>query len=218
MPWPMVHFAVSYQLYSGKPTPHLLLGSIAPDSLHARGQTTREEKGRTHLVQNDQLASPALIMQTLQSYLDERPQVEWKDYIVGYFTHIYTDMKWTHNLYAEYKEQYHGEDIRHSYHQEAAQLEFELQRIVQEQGDDPVSMLLQAEGYAVEPLVTASEVTKYRDMKIEWLNDAANEPHIVLIYFTLERVEEFVRVTSEELQKLFKQHDIEQLLQPIKID
>lgn len=40
MPWPMVHFAVSEEVTSGKASPCLLLGSIAPDAIHARGEIT----------------------------------------------------------------------------------------------------------------------------------------------------------------------------------
>ncbi|WP_046213579.1 hypothetical protein [Paenibacillus wulumuqiensis] len=213
MPWPMVHFAVSNQLHSGKPTPQLLLGSIAPDALHARGQTTREEKGLTHLVQNDRLASAALIMKTLQQYIDQHPEREWTDFIVGYFTHIYTDARWTHGLYEQFSSNYSGEDRRYAYHQEAAQIEFELQRSLRLQdGDDPVRLLLQAKAYAVEPFVTEMEVNRYREMKIEWLNDPRNEPHIAPDYFTVEQVDQFVQATASEIQELFRKYGLEHLL------
>ncbi|WP_340401130.1 hypothetical protein [Paenibacillus sp. FSL H8-0079] len=48
MPWPMVHFAIASELIS-EPSPELLLGSLAPDSIHVR-TNTRTEKAKTHLM------------------------------------------------------------------------------------------------------------------------------------------------------------------------
>lgn len=48
MPWPMVHFAIASELIS-KPPSELLLGSLAPDSIHVR-TNLRTEKAKTHLM------------------------------------------------------------------------------------------------------------------------------------------------------------------------
>ncbi|OME86545.1 MULTISPECIES: hypothetical protein [Paenibacillus] len=76
MPWPMVHFMISQQLYLGNPTPNLLLGSIAPDAVHVRGNITREEKGSTHLVQEGILPKKELIFEKFKEYLLMRSEPE----------------------------------------------------------------------------------------------------------------------------------------------
>lgn len=53
MPWPMVHFSIAEQLWNQNPSPEFLLGSIAPDAIHMREGSTRQDKGRTHLCDDD---------------------------------------------------------------------------------------------------------------------------------------------------------------------
>ncbi|GGG06264.1 hypothetical protein GCM10010913_30140 [Paenibacillus aceti] len=83
MPWPMVHFAVSEELAAGQASPNLLLGSIAPDAIHVRGNITRAEKGRTHLVQNDILPEAEQIFEKCTEYLRKCSEPGGKDFIVG---------------------------------------------------------------------------------------------------------------------------------------
>ncbi|SEO47758.1 hypothetical protein SAMN04487895_10822 [Paenibacillus sophorae] len=87
MPWPMVNFAISTNLSFGDPSPNFLLGSIAPDAIHMRGYISREEKGVTHLVRNDRLPAKELIMEKCKEYLTKRTEIEWKDLVLGYFSH-----------------------------------------------------------------------------------------------------------------------------------
>lgn len=46
MPWPMVHFAIASELIS-EPSPELLLGSLAPDSIHVRTNLRTERQKPT---------------------------------------------------------------------------------------------------------------------------------------------------------------------------
>ncbi|WP_172251414.1 hypothetical protein [Saccharibacillus deserti] len=203
MPWPMVHFAVSQQLYSGNPTPHLLLGSIAPDAVHSRGNVTREEKGSTHLVREGRLPEKERIFEKFEEYLLLEPEPEWSDFVVGYFTHIYTDLRWTETLYSDFEKAYTGDRIRDVYHGEASQLEFELQRSLN-QASEIKRRLAQAEGYAIRPFVTAEEVRQYRDLKLQWLDNPNNEPHISNRYFTAAQVEIFITETTHEIKEILK--------------
>lgn len=50
MPLPMVHFSVAVKYFENEEIPSaFLLGSIAPDSIHMRKNTNREDKKLTHL-------------------------------------------------------------------------------------------------------------------------------------------------------------------------
>ncbi len=54
MPLPMVHLAVAIQMHRLEqriPSPDFLLGSIAPDAIHMRPDTGREDKQRVHLAE-----------------------------------------------------------------------------------------------------------------------------------------------------------------------
>jgi hypothetical protein len=197
----MVHFAISNLLYAGNPTPCLLLGSIAPDAVHVRGEISREEKGVSHLVQNGKLPPVELITKKFKEYLGKRSEPEWKDFVVGYFTHIYADMRWTDTIYAEFEQAYTGENPRSLYYQEVSQMEFELQRSIKDY-QELIRLLKRTEGYTIHPFVTGSEVSTYRDLKVEWLQNPHNEPHITPIYFDSIKVNHFIEMISMEIKTL----------------
>ncbi|UNK20634.1 hypothetical protein MNQ98_11725 [Paenibacillus sp. N3/727] len=206
MPWPMVHFAIAIRLSLSNPSPHFLLGSIAPDAIHMREHVTRKEKGVTHFVSEDILPSVEVIKENCLRYLSVNTEQNWRDFILGYFAHIYVDLRWTENVYIEFESNYLGDrkDIRQTYNREMSQLEFNLLR--SEKGaHNAIHRLQQSEAYLVEPLVTENEVNQYRDLKIGWLQDVGNEPKIKPIYFSKEVVEKFIANTTNELKALF--HD-----------
>lgn len=207
MPWPMVHFAISEGLFNQAPTSNLLLGSIAPDSIHVRGQITREEKGVTHFVHNGQLPTKELILEKYHEYWLKRQDPEWKDFVLGYFSHIYTDLRWTETVYADFEKEYTGNEIREIYNQEVSQIEFELLRSMR--NADKLLMLIQkADGFTISPLVTQLEVIQYRDMKVNWLRDQDHEPRITPMYFKPDKIENFIHVTVKELKEQFNEMNL----------
>lgn len=92
MPLPMVHLAIAVQahkLISSEPTPAFLLGSIAPDAIHMRPNTTRNDKQKTHLwfksLKQEPMIEPAYITAAVvQAFVLETASVltkhlsEWK--------------------------------------------------------------------------------------------------------------------------------------------
>ncbi|NGM84791.1 hypothetical protein G5B47_20520 [Paenibacillus sp. 7124] len=203
MPWPMVHFAIPEILTDGNSTPDLLLGSIAPDAIHMRGYVSREEKGVTHLVHNDKLPAKELIMEKCREYLSKRSETEWKEFVLGYFLHIYTDLRWTDTVYEDFENNYKGEkiDIRKTYNHEVSQAEFNLIRSL-DSTEKLFALLLKAKGFTIDPFVTQLEVNQYRDRKVEWLQDLKNEPRIKPIYFKTDKINRFFNETSKELKEL----------------
>ncbi|SFB22268.1 hypothetical protein SAMN05216312_104547 [Cohnella sp. OV330] len=205
MPWPMVHFAISDLMFDGNPSPDLLLGSIAPDAVHVRGQISREEKGETHFVQNGMLPEKVWIVRQFNAYSSQRPEPAWQDFVLGYFTHIYTDVRWTDTLYAEFErectEAAGGGVLRSIFTREVSQVEFELQRSMDAR--NLLQRLSTAKGFALEYLVTREEVVAYSRQKSEWLNDPGQEPRIQPIYFTAQKVNQFIKETAEELKEIF---------------
>lgn len=206
MPWPMVHFAVSEELTSGKASPSLLLGSIAPDAIHARGDITKEEKGTTHLVHNGKLPAAELILEKCKEYLGKSSVPEWKDFVLGYFSHIYTDLRWTETVYFDFEKKYKAEqnEIRNMYNREVSQVEFILLRSMRS-SEEMISKIINADGFTIHPYVTELEVNQYRDIKVEWLQDQRNEPQITPVYFQMDEIEHFIKVTASEWKQLFEE-------------
>ncbi|WIV20337.1 hypothetical protein QPK24_06490 [Paenibacillus polygoni] len=205
MPWPMIHFAVANEIYEGQVSSAFLLGSIAPDAIHAREGATRREKMQSHFVRDDRLADPVLLTSKYLKYIDLSEDPAWKAYIAGYFIHIFTDERWTATLYADFerKVQKDAVKIRKIYNEEVSQLEYHLLRSSY-RIDNILTQFETAKGFEVAPFVSAEEVETYRDMKLEWLRNPKNEPGIELIYFTEERVHDFIKKTADEAKELLK--------------
>ncbi|WP_224754017.1 hypothetical protein [Paenibacillus terricola] len=109
MPWQMVHFAITDQIHNGSPSPELFIGSISPDAIHARGSISREEKGLTHLVYKGIMPTKEMIWDKHDSYVSMKTTKEWRNFVLGYFSHIYTDLRWTETLYTDFEQAYSGD-------------------------------------------------------------------------------------------------------------
>lgn len=208
MPWPMVHFAIAEKVRMSNANPQFLLGSIAPDAIHMRGKVTRTEKGYTHFVVDGKWPTADIIKQNCLAYLGESHSVEWKEFILGYFAHIYTDSRWIETIYADFERMDQGEPQtqRKRYNSEMSQIEFALLRS-EAWVQGALVKLKQANAFRIDPLLTQDEVSRYRDSKIEWLSRKENEPNIQPNHFTVERVKAFIATTSDELLNLFLYRD-----------
>ncbi|AEI39726.1 zinc dependent phospholipase C family protein [Paenibacillus mucilaginosus] len=205
MPYPMVHFAIASELCLCMPTPSFLIGSIAPDAIHVRENVTRKDKGITHFVYEDKFPSIEVLKGKCLYYLSLLDDVDWKNYILGYFAHIYADIRWTETVFMNFEQEYQGEkdDIRKTYNKESNQVEFDLMR--EEWTDDVLKKLHIAAAYTIEPLLTQIEVNQYRDIKLQWLRDRGNEPQIIPVYLREDVIENFVSKTTSELNDLYRE-------------
>lgn len=205
MPWPMVHFAIAAEISGLNPSPSFLLGSIAPDAVHMRGNVTREDKGKTHLISNGTFPSIDKLKNELLTCLDKRTEPDWKEYVLGYFAHIYADIRWTETLYADFEKKFQGnpEDIRKTYNQEVSQIEFNLLKSEQWAGM-VLRKLRISSAYTMDSWVTDTEVNGYRDVKLEWLQNGRNEPKLQTVYFTDDAVRKFIDSTATEWKELFE--------------
>lgn len=206
MPYPMVHFAIASELCLGKPTPDFLMGSIAPDAIHARENVTRKDKGNTHFVYEDKFPTIEVLKEKCLYYLSLNDDVVWKDYTLGYFAHIYADIKWTDTVYMNFEQEYRGDkdDLRKTYMKESNQVEFNLIR-KGDWTDDVLNKLQRAVAYPIEPLLTQLEVSRYRDIKLHWLRNKENEPQIIPNYLREDIIDHFISRTTRELYELYKE-------------
>jgi hypothetical protein len=212
MPYPMVHFAIASELCLRNPSPSFLIGSIAPDAIHVRDNVTRKEKGITHLVCEDKFPSIKVLRERCRYYLNLNDEVDWKDYVLGYFAHIYADIRWTETVYMNFEHEYRGEkeEIRKVYNIESNQVEFDLLR-GEEWAEAVLDKLHVGIAYTIEPLLTKNEVSQYRDIKLKWLRNKENEPQIFPNYLREDVVRIFVSMTTNELIDLYKEWGVRSL-------
>ncbi|QGQ99546.1 hypothetical protein EHS13_34145 [Paenibacillus psychroresistens] len=208
MPWQMVHFAIADKLYKDKPSSAFLLGSIAPDAIHSRENSNRQDKNRTHLCKKDG-SMPDL--ESLANFcitnLNKFEDLDWNSFVLGYASHVLADLRWTETIWEEYKEKIkqsedRNEPIKKIYSMEVCQLDFELYK--EEWAGYIFASLADSKVFSIEPYLTDTEISLYRDKTISWLKDPANEPQITLRYITEDAVKEFIKTTSDELSMLIK--------------
>ncbi|CAN7444796.1 zinc dependent phospholipase C family protein [Paenibacillus sp. LjRoot56] len=209
MPWPMVHFSIAEKCFDHDPSPEFLLGSIAPDAIHMRANTTRKDKGRTHLCEDDGT------MPNLQTFSDFcKRHITHNDhdndqFILGYVSHLYADLKWTETVWNDYVDKMkpvidgQNESIKSRYNIEVCQIDYNLYR--NEAWSNKIfDSLLKAREYSVPDLLTSKEITQYRAHIMQNLRNEEKEPCIVPIYITDDIVKLFIKDTVDELKSLIK--------------
>lgn len=209
MPWPMVHFSIAEQLWNQNPSPEFLLGSIAPDAIHMREGSTRQDKGRTHLC-DDYGTMPSLTdFDNFYRQYVRSDDHSFNQFMLGYVSHIFTDLRWTETVWKDYVEkaneqcaQQH-ETLKDRYNKEVCQIEYHLCKS-ENWTDRVLTSLLQAKAYSVPSLLQEIEVKQYGEHVVRNLRDTSNEPRIALCYITDQIVAEFIERTVDELKGLVR--------------
>jgi hypothetical protein len=196
MPLPMVHLAVAvrtHELIGSEPTPAFLLGSIAPDAIHMRPNTTHSDKQRTHLLSDASDPEDRHIGPFLDRYRARGPEA--LDFAEGYVAHILADRAWTETVPKLLRRQLpaampHAER-RSLYYQESDQIDFDLYHKMPWR---PAvwRLLAQARPIDFEPLLTANEIARWRDRTLDWFESLKQEPMIEPAYITAALVQAFV--------------------------
>ncbi|WP_413404578.1 zinc dependent phospholipase C family protein [Paenibacillus amylolyticus] len=203
MPWPMVHFAIASELIS-KPSPELLLGSLAPDSIHVR-TNLRTEKEKTHLMPE---AGRFTTDEELKDFFETQKKLAYSDpkfmqYLCGYIAHIYTDRVWTFDIYPAYEVHPNG---RSMYTQDVTKLEFMILRNLNRANDWLIELKV-GRAFDLGGLLE-SEVYQYRGEKLEFLANPDNELLGDLNILSMEVTEEFIQKTALALKQLYTKWDV----------
>jgi hypothetical protein len=206
----MVHFAIAEKLFNHEPSSAFLLGSLAPDAIHSRENTDRQDKNRTHLCKKDG-SMPDLV--TLENFcktnLNKHEEPDWKSFVLGYASHVFADLRWTESVWEDYvvkikQADPHNESIKNIYNLDVCQIDFDLYKN-EEWAGKIFSLLAESKEYSIEPWLTGKEISQYRKKTINWLSYAINEPRITPKYITEDVVREFIKATTQELRFLINE-------------
>lgn len=201
MPLPMVHLSVAWSLAQEIDVPDdtglYYVGSIAPDGIHARPNTTREDKRRVHLASDR--------TQSLRDRLlgVDRFVREWKakvdpGFLLGWATHLVADSIWSRHVvrgaWDNVTEGLEKTERDQRYYAEADQADMELF----------ASMPWRAEVWehlcaATIPdfadLLTAKEVSSWRDRIVRWYAETEVKPIPRPLLITIPLIQQFVGIT-----------------------
>jgi len=199
----MVHFAIASELIS-EPSPELLLGSLAPDSIHVR-TNLRTEKAKTHLMPE---AGRFATDEELKDFFETQKKLAYSDpkflqYLCGYIAHIYTDRVWTFDIYPAYEVHPNGRSV---YTQDVTKLEFMILRNWN-RANDWLNELNVGRAFDLGGLLE-SQVYQYRGEKIEFLANPDNEPLGDLNMLSMEAMEEFIHKTALALKELYTEWNV----------
>ncbi|WP_339300093.1 hypothetical protein MKY92_08060 [Paenibacillus sp. FSL R5-0623] len=199
----MVHFAIASELISD-PSPELLLGNLAPDSIHVR-TNLRTEKAKNHLMPE---AGRFATDEELKGFFESNKKLAYSDpkfmqYLCGYIAHIYTDRVWTFDIYPAYEVQPNGRSV---YTQDVTKLEFMILRNWN-RAHEWLSELNVGKAFGLGGLLE-SEVYQYRGKKLEFLTNPDNEPLGDLNILSMEAMEEFIHKTALALKELYTKWNV----------
>lgn len=212
MPLPMVHLGVASRYFSGNSVPDtFVLGSIAPDAIHMRTGTGREDKLRTHFGGKE--TTPDQLERRYAEWIDRNTSKEWKLYVQGYFAHILTDYLWGIRVYADFKRQAEQSgiaesDIKASYYVDTDGVDFALYES-SDWKNELWESLVRAPAYAMDSLLSEQEVDKWRLRTIRWFENVENRPVNPPRFITREIVEAFIEQTGDEIRTILKKWDKE---------
>ncbi|WKL00589.1 hypothetical protein Q0F98_26680 [Paenibacillus amylolyticus] len=203
MPWPMVHFAIASELIS-KPSPELLLGSLAPDSIHVRTNTRTEKQKLTSCQSQEDSATD----EELQAFFESNKKLAYIDpkfmqYLCGYIAHIYTDRVWTFDIYPAYEANPNGRSV---YTKDVTKLEFMILRNWNK-ANDWLSELKVGRAFDLGGLLE-SEVYQYRGEKLAFLANPDNQPLGDLNILSMEAMDKFIHKTALALKQLYTKWNV----------
>ncbi|MEZ4713613.1 MAG: hypothetical protein R3A44_40875 [Caldilineaceae bacterium] len=208
MPLPMVHFLVAVEMHKlddRHPSPPFVLGSIAPDAIHARPNTDRSHKNRTHLLTKPHSqTTDDEYWELVHAFLHRHwPKNEHIDFIEGYAAHVMADRLWLDGLFRPFRAKVNHlaqEELARLYYREADQVDvFLYRRMVWR--PQLWQSLAAATAVAADELVSAQEVDAWRQRTLRWYDDPQNDPQIEPDYITYEAVVDFAVQAAQTIRE-----------------
>jgi hypothetical protein len=205
LPLPMVHLAVAVRVKED-PSPSFLLGSLSPDAIHMRENSSRDDKRKTHFTMYRSESNP---MDVFKSILTTHQN--HSDFSKGYCVHLLTDVIWLDTVYNPFMEQL-PEDMPKQeatklYYLDTDQIDFNLYNRVSWR---PIvwNLLAQSKPADFNSLLTAEEIIKWRDRVLNWYGGLMQEPKITPVYITDLIVNSFIEKAVEDIQNQFNDWNI----------
>ncbi len=207
MPLPMVHLAIAVQMSKLKGcdlTPSFLLGSIAPDAIHMRPNSNRNDKRRTHLLDIPHEEAHERIRTLLIRHWSEDSAAI--DFVEGYVAHLLTDYSWSETVVRSFRaaipQSLSPEDQRTLYYQETDQIDFNLynQMPWRVRVWDQLAL---SQPMDFEPLLSEAEIEQWRDRTLNWYGGLKQEPMIEPVYITDADVRIFIPRAAQMIIERF---------------
>jgi len=203
----MVHISVVmkiHKLNGSEPSPHFILGSIAPDAIHMRENTTKEDKKRVHFIESHETFSYDVIRDIYLKYVIKTDNENLLEFTKGYFTHIITDYIWTSTVYENFKANVPiditDKDLRTLYYQNTDQIDFNIYKSAfwRNKVWDQLKSIDMIDFFDI---LSSGEILKWRDRTVNWF-DIKKEPGIIPKFITDIVVKSFITETAYTVSEI----------------
>ena len=206
MPLPMVHLSVAVSLCEKDerfPSPDFLLGSIAPDAIHMRPDTRKDDKERVHLLELG--ASPQELVRLFQARYG-KDVARSMGFSAGYLAHLLTDFLWRQAVIDPFRKKnlptLPEKEIRSLYYRNTDQVDLDLYRQMPWRPQVWHSLKTAVAG-DFPPLLTAKEITLWRDRTLGWFELHDHDPQEEPLSITLADTLDFVERAVKEIAGIF---------------
>lgn len=201
MPSFMVHLAVAYNILQHvdiEKQNQFYLGAIAPDAIHMRNGSTRQDKSKTHLrsQDNDVWEKRAIKLISDSLYKDDF------SFRLGYGVHLLTDMMWFVSVFNNGMKSYDDDpnpiqSYATAYYNDTDCIDTELYKTLTYR-QHICELLETAEPLAFDNLLTANEINKWKKRTLSWY-DENNRQYKPIKYITMDDINEFIAKSSSDI-------------------
>lgn len=229
MPLPMVHLSVTLEVIEqlGKPiTNAVLTGSLAPDAIHMRLESNRQDKNLTH-IKHREFDSLDEALECLKKHYDIGHTFDQltdldasflegqKGFDLGYFIHCVTDYLWYYHVYIQFKASFLTSDtpayIKQIYYQESEYLDFWIYSRVAWR-ERVFHMLSTFKNKFSNEYVSIEEVERWNEHILHLFDNKTSDDYTTVSKITTQQVETFIVEASDIIIGLLR--DQKELLEP----
>lgn len=203
MSLPMVHLAVAYNWRSDDKNfklhddPDFYLGAISPDAIHARRDSTRDDKHKTHLD-----VSRGNYGRIVERFWDSDSSA----FAAGYGLHILTDRVWVEFYRERFPELFDasGKVRADQYYNDTDQVDFmlydrlpyrkKLWKLLEKA--EPKDFCLAGNNA---PLLTADEIKWWKNRTMNWFNSGKSQRDGEIKYLTYDAITYFISIAPKKI-------------------
>lgn len=212
MPFAMIHLSIAKNIIENRDEivePHqFMLGAISPDAVHYLDGYHSGMKSKSHYCVGDErwgcVTNNEEWIENVIRNIDKYKNHKNRDFYLGYFTHILTDIQNNMKVWQPFKEcvkDSKEEGIGRRYHEESETIDIWLH---QRSNDDIRNLIDTSYGIDIGD-IGKDEI---EEMKIEFVNARCIEAKAAKVdiseheYVKLEEVDQFIEEVSEYIEKL----------------
>lgn len=204
MPLPMVHLAVARKIALSyerlKDCPEYYLGSISPDAIHMRKNSSRNDKCMTHLKDENGWQDNAINFIKSHSLDDDI------SFYLGYGVHLLTDIIWYESIFSDFKSAYLKDSLPDKemllwYYNDTDVIDI---RLYNELEDRPLiwSLLKEAKYNNVDNLLSSEEIKVWNNHVHSWFDDKEIDKYRPQKYISYDEVKTFMDEAVDTIHSL----------------